>query len=469
MKTQRFFLLFPLLLSLSAQAALVLPSKADSREKPAKSSRDMVNLFREEMQLASAKLKWRGERLSEDTVYAAALTGLSWLSAWGKSPLFSMQWGDFRKAETRGKRRKPQETDRLIASVQLRESTGDARGAVEFAETNFTPSEIALNLTLKRAVGGSLRKLNQPERAFGVYAAPFDPGKEKSEAVSLNREFRTTAFDLALRATQRGEDETEPYRRSAVAFALSLLLQPDTETHALSRDALAFLIREGVDLDRVALGILQAPGNLPGLPQYAYVASDLLLLRAAPRLLPYLMHLAQSDDVHLRGRSVVALAALAYSRRSGEPSGWGAKLVPLELREYGLSNGERKMIAQEAMEAVRSDNYRLRMAGAMALGLLGDEKSVSILQKLTKDPAYTLTPPVKGETLRRIEFPVRAAACAAAFRFGFRWKAGGGEAAGKELESLKRGGQDVSNDRRGLKKEMISPLQITPLDLYERW
>ena len=447
------------------------PKDTDSTVTSAKSNRDIVNLFRDEMQSVNEKLKWRGERLPEDTIYAAALTGLSWQPAWGKSPLFSMQWGDFKKADTLVKRRKPQEITRLIESVAQKEQRGDAKGTVALAEANFTASEIALNPTLKQAVGKSLRKLGQLERAYNVYAAPFDAGKGTHEAddpVLLNREFRLTAFQLAETASQRTEDESETYRRNAVAFALSLLLQPDTDERALNRDALNYLTHEGVDLDRVALGILQAPNNLPGLPEYAYVASDLLLLRATPRLLPYLMHLAQSNDTHLRGRSVVALAMLAYQRQSGDAAGWSLRLVPNELKEYGLSNGERKMIAQEATEAVRSDNYRLRMAGCVALGLLGDAKSIPILQKLTKDPAYTLSPQIKGMSSRHIEFPVRAAACAAAYRFGYRWNPGGGDFSGKTLDLQRQGGQDVTQDRRNLKKEMIAPLRITPLDKYDK-
>ena len=38
-------------------------------------------------------LKWRGERLSDDTLYAIALTGASWETAWGKDPMFSLAWG----------------------------------------------------------------------------------------------------------------------------------------------------------------------------------------------------------------------------------------------------------------------------------------------------------------------------------------------------------------------------------------
>src|SRR5690348_9341844 len=35
-------------------------------------------LYRDEMRKAPEKLKWHGERLTDDTLYAVALTGASW-------------------------------------------------------------------------------------------------------------------------------------------------------------------------------------------------------------------------------------------------------------------------------------------------------------------------------------------------------------------------------------------------------
>jgi hypothetical protein len=45
---------------------------ADSK----KTSRDVANLFSDEIQQVTVKMKWRGERLTDDTLYAAALTGV---------------------------------------------------------------------------------------------------------------------------------------------------------------------------------------------------------------------------------------------------------------------------------------------------------------------------------------------------------------------------------------------------------
>src|SRR3984957_11998750 len=67
-------------------------------------SHDIDRLFSEEMKTAVAKLKWHGERLTEDTVYAVALTGASWEPAWGKETMFSLAWGDSHKIPTLVKR-----------------------------------------------------------------------------------------------------------------------------------------------------------------------------------------------------------------------------------------------------------------------------------------------------------------------------------------------------------------------------
>ena len=57
---------------------------------PYAAARETTRLFREELQQCDAKLNWRGERLADDTIYAAALTGLSWQAAWSKDHVFSL-------------------------------------------------------------------------------------------------------------------------------------------------------------------------------------------------------------------------------------------------------------------------------------------------------------------------------------------------------------------------------------------
>src|SRR6185295_3684971 len=115
--------------------------------------------------------------------------------------------------------------------------------------------------------------------------------------------------------------------RTAIAYALSLLLEPGTDPPTLHQEALRFLVQQGVEIERVMLGILQAPDRLRGLPRYVYAAADILAVRAVPRLLPFLMHLAQSDDVYLRSRAVMGLGVLAYRARAADPPDWARDLL----------------------------------------------------------------------------------------------------------------------------------------------
>ena len=119
---------------------------ADSK----KSARDVANLFSEEIQQVVVKLKWRGERLTDDTLYAAALTGLSWETAWGKDHLFSLAWGDLKKL-TKGRRKENREA--LIENVQRLTEERQYQRAIDLAASNFTLEEIgkSLHLTRERA------------------------------------------------------------------------------------------------------------------------------------------------------------------------------------------------------------------------------------------------------------------------------------------------------------------------------
>src|SRR5579871_2686855 len=87
---------------------------ADTR----KTTREITRLFGEEVQQATTKLKWHGERLTEDTIYAIALTGVSWEPAWGKDHLFSLAWGDLHKVPTLGKRKR--DYSALVTEIQSR-------------------------------------------------------------------------------------------------------------------------------------------------------------------------------------------------------------------------------------------------------------------------------------------------------------------------------------------------------------
>ncbi len=429
--------------------------------------RGMDALFSEEIQQATAKLKWRGETLSPDTVYAIALTGLSWQPAWGKEHLFSLAWGDSRKIP--GYREHSAVYANVLRDAQADFARRDYGRVVSLASNTFSPDEIACDANLKELVGQSFLELRQPERAFPIFASPFEPSRIRQDGTEANRQFREGAFEAAKRAGLQKE---------AVAFGLSLLLEPGTPDGKVNTSALQFLESAGVDIDRIVLGILQAPERLRGLPSYAYAASDLLTTRATPRLLPFLMHLAGTDDAYLRGRALIGMGIVAYRARRNDPPGWSSRVVLTNLREYGVSVGQRKMIEEEIGKAVRGDNYRLRASGALALALMGDDENVPMLQKLAQDRAYVLSPEnanhaehsdrsARGgsDHSRRVMFPVRMAAAAGLARYGIAMEAGGGELTGKELDKAQRGGQDVSSDHRNLRREIASQIVVTPIDV----
>lgn len=444
------------LLLLASGAVCPLPASA-AQQAPPRAEREVSSLFREEMQQAVVKLKWRGERLSDDTLYAVALTGASWELAWGKEHLFSLAWGDARKVSTLGKRDSRNYIS-LTHEIQDLYAHHDYRKAVDVAFANFSLDEIGCDVFLKEPVGASLVALGQPEQAFPIFAAPFEPPRSLNEVPELNRRFREDALDAAARAG---------LTREAVAFALSLLLEPGTDAPAPHGKALAFLEKTGVDVDRVLLGILQAPEKLRGLPFYQYAAADLLAYRASPRLMPFLMHLVNSDDVYLRSRALIGLGIVSYQARPNDPPGWAGKIIAAPLREYGLSSGQRKLIFKEIQEGIASDKYRVRASAALALALAGDEESVPLLQKLAKDRAYTLTSlptaPVNAR-IRRVQFPVRQAVSAGLERYGISAPAGGGDMEGRALDTARQGGQDETNDRRNLRRDSIGQIVISPLD-----
>jgi hypothetical protein len=418
-------------------------------------AREVMDMFHEEMQTAALRLRWQGEPLTEDTLYAAALTGLTWEPAWGKEHLFSLAWGDHSKIPVlnrHGDRKaRMEEVNRLYAAH-------DYGRVVEAATAAFSLDEIGCDAELKEAVGSSLLETGQPERAFSVLSAPFDPTPARANPAEDDRRFRAAALEAAQRAAP-------DLRKEAIPFALSLLLAPGDAAAPVNTEALDYLEKAGVDVDRVLLGILQAPERLRGLPAYAYAAADLLSARASRRLLPFLLHLADSDDAYLRSRAVVGLGRLTYRPEPGDPPGWADRLFLTAPRPITLSAGERRLIDREIREALETDNCRLRAAGALALALTGDADSIPTLQKLAKDRAYVLSAP-EGEKsrVRRIQYPVRMAAATGLARYGLHVETGGGDFAGAELDKAKRGGQDVTNDRRNLRRDIASQIVVCPMD-----
>lgn len=449
----------------------------------AQAERSTEALFADEIQQVASKLKWHGESLPADTAYAAALTGLSWETGWGKEHLFSLAWGELRRVP--GYRPHNKSYAATVREIQSGFERRDYRRVVSLASESFSLDEIACDPNLKEAVAQSFLELRQPERAFPLFAAPFEPFKSVKELVkeedrNARRDERKSALETALetaevdRRCRQGAYEAAQragLRKETIAFGLSLLFDPGVTplsspplspplSRSLNVGLLHSLEAQGVDMDRLILGILQSPDHLHGLPNFAYPAADLLAIRATPRHLPFLLHLATLDDVYLHTRALVGLGVIAYRSRRDDPPGWAARILPITtLREYGISSGQRKRIVEEVEKATRSDQYRIRAAACLTLALMGDEADVPQLQKLTKDRAYLLTsdndhaPNVKNvkSVVHRIQYPVRQSALTALARFGIHVELPvppDRDLVGKDLDLARRGGQDVTNDHR---------------------
>jgi hypothetical protein len=420
-------------------------------------------LFGDEIRQAAAKIKWRGEPLTADTVYALALTGASWEVAWGKDHLFSLARTEAHRNNRKGRTRDWRQAAQEVADDYRQR---DYRGVVRAASANFSLDEIANDPDLKEAVGISFMELGQPERAFAIFAAPYQPRSDerndrRSPTVSLNegdRLFREGAFDAARRAGLQKE---------AIAFALSLLLEPGVDMPGVHTGAQRYLDESGVDVERVLLGVLEAPERLRQLSAYSYAAADLLVLRASPHLLPVFVQMSESDDAYLRARALLGLGEIAYQDRPGDHSGWGERIVPATLHEYGISNGQRKMILLKVRDAANDGNFRLRAAAALALGLMGSDDALPLLQKLARDRAYIVSPPMneRASGPRHLRYPVREAAAAALARYGVSVDPGGGDFQGRRLDEARRGGQDVTGDRSRLRHDAVSALLISPTDV----
>lgn len=419
-------------------------------------TREITNLFREEIAQALTKMRWRGERVSDDTLYALAVTGISWEIAWNKEHPFSLAWGEYSKApRLNGQTGKSDQE--YISDVSRSYERRDYRRAIDTASAHFTLEQIGSDPGLKEAVGRSLMAMGQSEQAFPVFAAPFTPSLNPAETARTNRHFREAALEAAYKAG---------LKREVVAFTLSLLLEPGLDAARVDTERMKTLDDMGVDIDRVLLGILQSPTRMRGLPAYMYAAADLLTYRASPRLLPVLTRLAETDDIYLRSRAVTGLGVLAYRARPNDPADWSRRLIDVPLREYSVSASQRKLIDRAIKDALNNDHYRLRIAAIVALALIGEDESLPLLQKAARDRTYILTPPNGDRSkTRRLFFPVWTAAAAGLYRFGTQLTVGGGELSGKELDKEKRGGKDETNDRRNLRRDIVSQLALSPFDV----
>jgi hypothetical protein len=419
-------------------------------------TQEVTSLFRDEIAQSVQKMRWRGERLSDDTLYALATTGISWEIAWNRDHPFSIAWGEYAKAPRLNGQSGKNDVEN-IAEVRRSYDRRDYRRAVDTAAAHFTLEQIGCEPTLKEAVGRSLMAMGQSEQAFPIFAAPFAPSVDPQETSRANRRFREAALDAARSAG---------LRREVVAFTLSLLLEPGLDASTVDAERLKALDLMGVDIDRVLLGILQSPNKLRGLPAYSYAAADLLTYRASPRLLPILVRLTESDDLYLHSRAVCGLGVVAYQARPTDPGDWSRRLIDVPLREYSVSSSQRKLIDRAIKDAIGSDHYRLRIAGIVALALIGEDEALPLLQRLAKDRTYILTAS-NGEHSknRRLLFPVWAAAAAGLYRFRSSMVVGGGELSGRELDKEKRGGKDATNDRRNLRHDIVSQLALSPFDV----
>jgi HEAT repeat protein len=438
--------------ALAILAASVVCTIAAAAVNP-NAERDVVALFRDEMQLAASHLHWHGERLTEDTTYAVALTGLSWEIAWSKEQLFWMAWGDLQKVPALAKRKG--DYQKLTGEVQQLYAEHNYRQAETRAFAEFSLDEIGCDADLKEAVGMSLLQLGEPERAFPLLAAPFDARHNVLDAAAANARFRSEALTAAQRAGLTKE---------AIVFGLSLVLDPGPDAASVNQAAMENLEQAGVDIDRVLKGILEAPEKLHGRSAFLYPAADLLAYRATPRLLPILLLMANSDDVYLRSRAILGLGIVSYVPRPSDPVGWTSKIVLRPLREYGLSASERQLIAKQIRDAANSDKVLTRSAAALALGLTGADDSIALLEKLVKDRAYLATE-IQGTKTERLVFPVRSAAAVSLERFGIITSSGGGEFSGKALAQARKGGQDKTSERENIRRMQADQIPVTALDL----
>jgi HEAT repeat protein len=419
----------------------------------ANAEHEVIALFSEEMQVAASRLHWHGERLTEDTTYAAALTGLSWEIAWSKERPFWMAWGDLQKAPALNKRKG--DYQRLVGQVQQLYAARDYRQAETTAFAEFSLDEIGCDADLKEAVGMSLLATGEPERAFPLLAAPFDARHNVLDVSQANAKFRADALMAAQKAGLTKE---------AIAFGLSLVLEPGPDAESVDQPVMDYLEHAGVDIDRVLKGILEAPDKLHGLPAFLYPAADLLAYRATPRLLPILLHMANSEDVYLRSRAVLGLGIVSYAPRPADPAGWTSKILMRPLREYGLSSSERQLIAKQIRDAANSDKFRTRSAAALALGLIGAEDSIQLLEKLAHDRAYLATE-IDGTKTERLLFPVRSAAALSLERFGIIMPPGGGELSGKALAQARKGGMDKTSEHEYNRRMQACLIPVTRLDV----
>ncbi|CEK17494.1 hypothetical protein CP488_01870 [Chthonomonas calidirosea] len=420
-------------------------------------AKDIVeSLFHEEIAHAAEAMEWHGEPLSRDTLYALAATGISWEPFWGRAHLFWMGWARCDRKDLLDKKNK--QVGQRFAEIEASYASQDWGHVVDLATRDFSFRAITCNPDLKLAVGESFLQLDRPERAFPVLASAYQAERMGRGGDAILEEtdwkIRRGAFEAARAAHLTKE---------AVVFGLSLLFQPSAENSQVDHEVLTYLEQQGVSIERVALGILQAPARLTGLPAYSYVAADLLAMRPRPELLPVFMAMSQSGDVYLRARALIGLAALAYQPNSNMQENPFGEALPFTPTVTGLSADQRAQIEDMALRAIHDGNYRLRAAGVLALGLIGGEENRASIVKLERDPAcYVIPTGVRG--LEQLRFPVREAVALALKRWGVTFDPGDGTYSGRALVEARRRTRDVTHDFGGINRSMVSALLVFPFD-----
>ncbi|HXG23800.1 MAG TPA: HEAT repeat domain-containing protein [Chthonomonadales bacterium] len=281
---------------------------------------------------------------------------------------------------------------------------------------------------------------------------------ENKKTIYTSAEERHRAFSLALQSGAHKE---------AFSFALSLVLEPQALNTIAWLSAYDYLSQYKEGFDRTIIGVLQAPEKVPLLPRLQYAAADVLVYRAAPRHLLLFMTLAESSDRYLRSRAIMGLGVICYRPRESKPDTpcWipaerpGFRLL-LEgsrsgrpLRAHSISAVQLRMVGERVRRAAEDKNYRVRAAAALALGLIGDETDLPLLEKLVRDRAYYSFREGMQKEPQRIVFPVREQAVAALARFGRRMETGSGIFRGKELKQAIRGCKNVTNDYHDVRRE----------------
>jgi len=241
-------------------------------------------------------------------------------------------------------------------------------------------------------------------------------------------------------------------KKEAFAWALSLLLDPPSSDSAWVT-ANDYLSSYGPDVDKALVGVLQAPEKLPLLPTHQYAAMDSLTRRGSPRLLPLFLTLAESSDRYLRSRAIAALGIIDYHAGPNRDTVPGLLANP---RESSISAVQERLISEQVRRAATDSNWRVRAAAALALGLMRDDNDALLLEKLARDRAYIST---GAKSSRTVVYPVRQQADAALARFN-RQHPIPAEAQGRDADKLARGGQDVTKDASGIRRDQQSRVRF---------